>query len=518
MKRFLTVSGAILRKDCWHLWPQAAPTAALVAISNAAFAEPAVRGVLQLAALLVCAFLVVRLIQSDSAVSVQHDWLTRPIPWAALLLAKGVFVILWILLPDLLGATLQGLRDAYSLDEALLAAIPQSVPSPLVLALVAAAVFTSSLWEAMLVIAASAVLYIVAVSYVLRSKIMIWMDMVYASSAGSGWIVEWTLGGTALMACLLLLWRQYGPRRTLQARALYGGALVMMLLLPALLLPESRTVALQRKLGPGSALADRLMVGLVPGCFATKLIKSSRDIGTLGMPPGNVLMGSLKPGRDALVFSTVLTSRGPVQAGGLLVAHPLARYVDAKGSTLFTVDLLPGRPQVTRMADGRPAITHYWLLQRARYEELMARPDVRLQLDYSLSLLVPRAQVDTAPDSNRRFYSGIGYCGVRSIQDSVVVSVDCFKPGPQPAWVLFSEAGAALNASTTDVDLDFKPALLGMLDGKRHKQNLILQDLKSSRVRITAYEVGAHFLRQVTAPGVLGGSNDSCPAPTAAGN
>jgi len=139
-----------------------------------------------------------------------------------------------------------------------------------------------------------------------------------------------------------------------------------------------------------------------------------------------------------------------------------------------------------------------------------------LQIDYPLSLLIPSAHADAPPDGQRRFYPGVGYCGVRALPDSAV-SVDCFKPGAQPAWLLVTEAGAAMSTGNTDVELDFKPPLLGLLDGKRHKLSMMLRDPQSSRVRITAYAARAHVDRRLTVSGILGGSKDSCPAPEAAG-
>jgi len=318
MKRFLAVSGAILRKDCWQVWPQAAPTALLVAVSNVSFELPVVEALLQVAALLVGVFLVVRLIQNDSAVSVQHDWLTRPIPWPALLVAKVSFAALWIGLPNVLGATLQGLRDGYSLAEALLEAVPESVPSPLLLVIVVVAVITANLWQALLVLVASCVLYLVVAVYTMfRSEILAWMDVVYASHSGTSWIFESALGFTVVVTCLLILWRQYGPRQTAQARALYGVGLLLLLLLPVLLLPPSRSWALQRQLGRGLGSAAQLTVELQPGCFAARLMQSSRDYATLGTPPGYVSTGDLteNAGRNPLVFSTVLTSREPAIDG-----------------------------------------------------------------------------------------------------------------------------------------------------------------------------------------------------------
>jgi hypothetical protein len=511
MSRFLAVSSAVLRKDCRELWPQAAPTAAVVAIAMAALGTTW----LNLVPALLITMLVVRIIQSDSSATVQHDWLTRPVPWTALLVAKAAFMFLWIALPFVLGRTVRGLIGGYSLGEAWLEGVQQSVPLAAMLGIIGvASAITASLWQALLILAGTWLFHEPALAFIIGRGVRIGgLDLIAFRFTGTAWVRDWSVGLLWIVMCALILWWQYGRRKTVQARTIYAGLVALALLVSALMLAPSRTFAIQRQLGPDAAAASRVVLELMPGCFASRLADASANTtqanGSLGlvMVPDSLLRFE---GSDAVAFGTVLTEREPARNGHVILGRPTAKYVDAEGRTLFTLRGFGGASDSNMTGDGRPGLTHYWLLSRARYQELAARLDVSLQIDYSLSLLVPKTRVVVPVDGPREFHAGLGYCGARQSDGFGGVLVDCFKTGLQPALLLANEAGGAPSTDRSENGPDFTPVMLSPFAGQRYQISLGMQP---SHVQITAYEARAHFERRITAPGVLGGTKEACPAP-----
>jgi hypothetical protein len=518
MSRFLAVGGAVLRKDCQELWPQAAATAAVVAISSASANAPwgdTWLNLMRVAALALASILIVRLIQSDSPASVRHDWLTRPVPWLTLLSAKSAFLLLWLALPQALGGTLKGVFSGYSLGEALLEGVQQSVPPALLLGVVAVSVITGTIWQAVLLLVGTVVLHETVLAVVTaEAQKAGWLDPGYFRSMGTAWVRDWAQDFLAIIVSALILWWQYVRRKTAQARTVYAGGVALALTASILMLPAARTFAVQKRLGSDPAAAAQVAVELMPGCFLSPLTSralgsawADGPLGVVGVPD-NLWRSE---GLDAVVFGTVLTVREPVQDDHLILGHPTAKYVDADGRTLFAVRGFYSRLPSSTMVGGRAALTHYWVLPRERYEQLAARADVRLQLDYSLSLLVPKTRAVVSMDGRREFFSGLGYCGAR--QQHSDVTADCFKAGPQPALLLATRVGGVPSADKAGRDPDFTPAMLSWLAGRRYQISVAPSEVPSSQVQITAYVARAHFQRRLTAPGILGGTIQACPAP-----
>lgn len=523
MSRFLAVSSAVLRKDCRELWPQAAPTAAVVAIAIAGANAPLDMtwlNLMRLVPILLITLLAVRIIQSDSPATVQHDWLTRPVPWTALLVAKATFMVLWIGLPYVLGGTVRGLIGGYSLGEAWLDAVQQSVPPAVLLIIIVAGAITASLWQAMLILAGTMLLYVITLEFITARAVRIgWADPNTLLFTGTAWVRYWSIGLLWTVMGALIVWRQYARRKTVQARSIYAGLVALALLVSTAMLPTSRTFAIQRQLGPDAAAASRVVLELTPGCFASRLADNSTNTmqanGSLEfvLVPDS-LLGS--EGSDAVVFSTALMEREPVRDGHVILGDPTTKYVDAEGRTLFTLRGFERSSDSNLTGDDRPELTHYWLLPRTRYQQLAALPEVSLQIDYSLSLLVPKTRIVVPVDGRREFYPGLGYCGARQtggfggVPALSGVLVDCFKTGPQPALLLANEVGGAPSADRSQRGLDFTPAMLSPFAGRRYQISL---SMRPADVQITAYEARAHFERRLTAPGILGGTKEACPAP-----
>ncbi len=116
MKRQLGLLGALLHKDFRLFWPLAMLIASLIVLGQfpPVVAQLGVLGfLLQDATWLASVLLTLVVFHEDAMVSLNHDWLTRPIPGLVLLLAKCAFVVLAIIVPAVLGGMAYNLYQGH---------------------------------------------------------------------------------------------------------------------------------------------------------------------------------------------------------------------------------------------------------------------------------------------------------------------------------------------------------------------------------------------------------------------
>jgi hypothetical protein len=213
-----------------------------------------------------------------------------------------------------------------------------------------------------------------------------------------------------------------------------------------------------------------------------------------------------RAGPGALAFSAPLIARS-VPKGNLLqvdhidltyrvgdrvVAHPAADW-------LFTAWVVR-EPGIL--------VDNLWLLSKDEQQRLAAMPGVESHFNYSLSLLEPVASATLVPGAARSYAPGIGYCSVTKAAN--LLTVECFKPGIQPAQLIAQVEGASYTLPPSR-RTDFTPAALELWGGAHFKTTLYAKGLAEPQVRLTAYEARAHFDREIDVPGVLGGPLSTCP-------
>jgi hypothetical protein len=512
----LATVGTLLRKDL-RLF---GAFGGLIALLHLVTQLPAVMDLLGMAGNLIrigmqlgTVLLILVLCYEDAVVSLKHDWLTRPIPGAALLVAKVTFVVLATILPGILGALLQNLLDGHSLGESLLAGISAGARGDALLLfslIMAFAAVTASLRQAVIVFLAG--LAGMGVITAIINSLRLTPDSPAATS--SGWVVSRTLTLLMMVAAVSILWVQYRHRHTRAARGIAAAAVVVLTAL-AMFTSWKPVFALQKRLAPDPGLAAGVSVQLAEGCFPARVLDD-------GASPASAATAQLTAqrygeghrefaGPGAIAFSTRLVARGVPAEGVITIGHV--------GFAWFAGDqeLRSTRPSGTSSqwmtsADGPPVADHYWLVSKADLARLAATAGVETRIDYSLSLLSPRSSVQIAADGRRHHHSGIGYCDARFDRSVGSVVVSCFKPGPQPALLTARLAGVADATAVPSRGASFTPAVLDFWGGTRHRMTLAARGTDVPQVIVTAYQARDHFDRQVIVPGVLGGAG-SCPLP-----
>jgi hypothetical protein len=514
MSSRLSLFGTLLRKDLRLYGIFAALLAVLLAAAefpNLMMRLGSLAGLLQGALQLGTMLLVLLVMYEDAIVSMKHDWLTRPIPGTTLLAAKSAFVFLAVIVPPVVGSAAYHLSQGRSLAESALSSMNAGDPFLIPLIIMALAAVTSGIRQAIIV-----GLSVIALMALLALGVTLIHGTVESAAAtSSGWVLRRGMQGTQLIASVAILWLQYRHRHTKAARTIAGTAVAMFVALLALV-TWPVVFAVQKSLGPGSAAAATLRTSLENGCFPARRLES--DVGADAAVAADVTAQRFSEehrrvaGPGAIAFATRLASQGAMPGDMLSVGHVEIRYRNAGGSP----QLRPGRTSWRWGVVGPDATTldHYWLLPSAEYQRLSAIQGVETEVNYSLSLLKPRLTVEFMADGRRSYYAGIGYCGATVDRAAATVDVDCLVPGAQPALLTANLVGAPETRAASSRPPDFTPAVLDLWGGTRYVIKLPLQDSAATAgVKVVTYEARAHFDRQITVAGVLGGPVSACPAP-----
>lgn len=516
------VVAAIIRKDLHALWPMALVAIVLlladIVVANFAhIGGSELRALLPLVTQLTCALLVVAAIQQDTAVSVSHDWLTKPISRVDVVAAKGAFIALALFAPIVLIRFVVYLAQAFSLGEALLTAFDvDDIYILLVLPVViAVAVVTPTLLQAAAALIALFVLIFVVPTVLNAFDIPTFDERIIG--AGSGWIWLWSGTVAALGVAAAVLYLQYGKRSTPKARTLLVVAPVVAILIPSFTgWPE--LLAIQRAVAPDPPHRDDFAISLNAGCFPAE--STALLAGTGASSPQARLVGAglwnqadlQQAGRGSIAFATGIAPRDLEEGWIMRVSAVVATYVDEHGKVLQHA--LPARiaPTSQMNLEGNIASTSFWLLPSAALERLQGEPSARLSLNYSLALLEPLT-AELVADGDRRRVPGLGYCGANYDPADSTLAIDCFKRGAQPAWITARIPGAPLRTAGTPI-VSYEPAWLEVLTGRRYQLALqVPAGVDHSKVELTAYEGRSHFERRVERAGVLGGPLADCPLP-----
>jgi hypothetical protein len=514
MNRQLQLVGTLLRKDFRLFWRFAALNALLIVVWQF---PPVIRQLggfgplAQVAIVLATILLILAVFHEDAMVSLNHDWLTRPISGLALLLAKCAFVVLAIVAPTVLGAIAYNLYQGRSVGESMLTGLAAGAGGSAIfldLLVMAVAAVTANMRQAIIVVLAG-IASLIALT-VLSARIFGVGNS--PGLAGSEWVVGRTLQIMACLVAVAILLVQYAYRHTKAGRVIAGVAVVTGWGF-VLLMTAPRVFAVEKFLSPDPADAASVRIELVKGCFPARVLSDNRTAipVTATAPGADGEDESGHVGPRALTFSTQNILTG-IPVGDRLTMGRMQITYRVAGEVIES--LKPEFPAMqTRGNGGLLATSQNWMLSRRTYDRLAKSQDVQTEIHYFLTLLAPAASAEFLADGRRQFYPGLGYCGATLGRTSAVVTVDCFKSGTQPAQLVAGLASAPGSADSPSGSPDFTPPALDFWGGRPHLIRLHAEGNGIPQVNLTAFTAIAHFERQIVVPGILGGPVSACPAP-----
>jgi hypothetical protein len=502
----------IFKKDFRLLWHFAAGVAALewfalALLYNARDGHGEMWAFLNIGLIiqiLASGILVATVVHLDAIPGVRQDWLVRPIQRRDLLLAKLLFVVMAVqgpmLIGDLVEAMASGVPFSHAAGEAILRNVCWLVA--FYLPIMAYSSITASFTEnivAVVITAAAYSLFATAITMTMPSN---WRSL---GSTGVDWLMEraillvTTLGATAVLGF------QYFTRRTLTARWLLAGFVLLCLFASAI--PWQPAFAIQQRMSP------------VPGGASSVKLEFQPAIGRHSgweFPRGYSYVR--REAGTALYIPIQIEGLGP---DTILRTDLVRAWLTAPGDG--TEEASPVIPPLLRNDIGpspghRTAHSLIWL-PVTTYERLR-NTTVRLDLDYSLTLLrLANTQSMPALDS-RANVPGFGRCETRMDKAGLAVQLHCFmNPSTPPCAAFYLENPANGNRNPdevlchgqyTPVYTQYVPDALrrAMIDLPfRNVQNLVYyplgaDQLRESRVAMRFYQPVEHFTRHLSIPEV----------------
>ncbi|HTQ36705.1 MAG TPA: hypothetical protein VMH77_06690 [Steroidobacteraceae bacterium] len=526
MNTRLKLLGAVLLKDLRLFWLFAALTAVLNVVANfkaIVQLNQWTTGLVPIAVFLATNLFILLVFHEDSAVSGKRDWLTRPVPGMTMLAAKCIFVVVATVLPGVLGLILNEFHVGRPPVVALISGAAKGLTGAALLGplgVMALAALTSNIRQAIVAVVAGMV--------VLFAGYGVWMESNAAfesgfpdnidAASGSAWILMVPLELLGTLAALAVLWILYRRHHGRRAALVLVGVVTLAGGTFLATMNWSRMFGLQKWLSPDPAAGSSVAVSLLPGCFAVRTVAALGETGAsaAGKIPARIFSDEQRgrAGDDAVAIAVRLVVDHIPEDGQLVVGRAQLTYRTADGAAVL---LGTGRTnqrsdqQWVKTDTGHRAMDQYWLLSKKDYQRLAADPGTTTHIDYSLSLLGPRATAVFKADGRGAFRAGVGHCGAIASRADKGAGVYCYRIGSQPALLAARLDGRSNIEDRASGYPDFTPAILDFWGGRLHY--MYVADAAASQVRVTAYEARAHFTRQFDVPGVLGGPVSSCPLP-----
>ena len=527
----------IFSKDWKLLWPLGIASAAgqLLLAALRYHADPfapgeglqAICALVTLGLVVTMVLLIVLAVQQDAIPGVDQDWLVRPIRRRDLLLSKLLLVALLIHGPIFAANLLRGFAGGFPFGPNLSTALLSNCACALIFSLpvMAIAALTRSVTEAILGTLAAFFslllvrLLVLAILYPFTQS----FDFDHVTDGtGVAWIGQLLSQLVLLLVTAGVLALQYFRRDTRRARLLFIGGFLVFMFTPDL--PWRPAFAIQQWFSANPDVARSITLAFDPSRHADAI---HADLQLLTEDSGEKVRKEnesgkklkIKPADEDDSPTILLPLRFSGLPAGLIlhVDHTALRLVDAEGHTLYrgtghVFDLpYPGNADGSALPDQSLEIPAE-VMQQAGDQTL------RLELEYSLTLLRPHALPPLPVLSREQRQTEAGYCASRIDDEGAALEVSCRAAGNVPpciSMVLEQAAGARRNPEKFDCELDYTPAPLQFsVDPFEHSDTeLPLLDpsgavhypidktqLRDAQILISVYQPEAHFSRQLVIP------------------
>jgi hypothetical protein len=309
----------------------------------------------------------------------------------------------------------------------------------------------------------------------------------------------------ALAASAAVVPLQYFRRSTKYARSIAFGAV---LLIPVLeFVPYAPAFAFQQRLSDDPAEAKDIAVAFDPnlGKFTGEQSRASSvwlPLRVSGLPPESLLINNR-------TYIRIIGRDGAVLFRGVTTGDPMITHDPGFGP--FHIDDFPVRTTI-----GGDVRTHQLITLPAKIYELGRGQQVRIDLDYSLTIFRTETADTIAALSGDKRTANLGWCKTRLGDDSV--EIGCIKPGDPPTcatFVLENPISGKRNPASNPCLPDYTPytghfysdAMSTIRVGLKFrdpqgvaKYPVDSLQLASAQVSMKIYKPIAHFTHHLTIP------------------
>lgn len=522
------VAWTVLRKDFRLLGPLVAASAVLQGLLGViqhhaspfdfGTARQAAAALVTLVLALSMVLVIAITVQQDPLPGANQDWVVRPIDRWDLLLAKLLAVALFIHGPIVTIQLLQGLSEGFGLERVLPAVLLSNAEIALVFTLpvTAMAAVSRSVGEGILVslgafVCLILILVLFGVFHFLATGT--WRYTQPVNGTGVEWVWDSLSHAVLLSTTVAVLLLQYGRRRTLRSRVVFGGGFLVFMFVPWL--PWRPAFALQEWLGPHGPGARISIAFSTPphGGSAPVPAATPEILGSLARREGED--GGIVSGKNPTDFVQIVV---PLTVSDLPV-DSILRGDRAKVSLIGphgTVYRGTSRVFDLRapVGGGEAELGQAIDIPTLAYERLAHEP-LELRIDYSLTLLRART-VGTLPVPGTADLPALGRCADQADSPKRLV-VACMTVGAEPSCVsirLDPSTGGVRGPETSRCRPDYEPAALRFAVKPFTRFQKLLRPagsraahqgvfpLAGAQLRFTLYEPLAHFSRRLRIEGL----------------
>jgi hypothetical protein len=409
----------------------------------------------------------------------------RPIRRKDLLLSKLLFVALLVQGPIFVAEVIQGLAAGFPLSQAIGAPLSRSLSMFLMfdLPVVAFAGLTRNLLEAV----GAALAVAMTVTLCINANFSLHPESMLDMTGGVSWVTVTMQTAWGMMAAAGLLSLLYFRRKTNPARWIFGAGTAVWLF--AALLPWQTAFAVQERFSAQPSAADPVRISFEP------------NAGNIRFEHDDFRQAGINRGPVQHVFVPVNVQG--LGNGELLDAdRASARLVTPDGRTIE----LRQNPQVH---DFRGGIFHQSIAVPQEIWNLLKDQSVRLEMDYSLTMLTPGPDHTIPALGGNQWVPEIGRCATRMNSDDTQIEFGCLFPGGNSCVTTFLQNARTgqITAQDRSCRPDYAP-YFGRLEGdslSRTYANFLIKgvnasELKDAEVVARVYRPVAHFTRQVVIP------------------
>jgi len=457
--------------------------------------------------LLGIAALITMAVHQDVVPGDRQDWLVRPVHRRDLLLEKILFVLVAVHGPLVLADLAHGMAAGFPLWESLSLALSHGAYLLLVFSLpmLGIAAMTSTIVEAV-----GVALAIILVFAIFLGEFGHGAPLSYDSNLSWMDFTFWSV--VALVAAAIIIPLQYFRRATALAR---GVVLAAVLLIP---LPGfvswAPAFAFQKLLSADPAAAKPVEVAFDPSLGRFVVTPGGQNRANSVWLPLRV--SGLAP--ESIVISDranvrIIGRDGSIIFSGRATGDP--QVTDDPGDGSFHIDDFP-----VRTSAGGEVRTHELITLPGKIYDLVRSRQVRMELDYSLSLLHMEASDAIAALNGDKRMTKIGWCKSKLDYNGNFVNLGCIKLGGGNApscstVVLENTTSGQKNPTSSRCSANYAPyTVYGIFpvmrpnvyrQAVRDPQGLAKypvdgSQLANARIFIKTYKSVAHFTRHLTIP------------------
>lgn len=466
----------IFRKDWRLMWPLAVGVAVTQVLIMAVIrhsepfpmpeAKSAVAALLTFGLAVGMTLLILLTVQQEAIPSIDQDWLTRPVKRGDLLGAKLLALLLLVHGPIVLVNVAQGLAEGFTRGSVLLASLDSNFEVALCYTLPAMAIAAMTRSVVQAIVFGLVVALIVALAGVVVDS--------QTEDTGLKWIWRTASHAELLLVTIAALMWQYFRRDTWRARGLFVAGVVLFALIPAL--PWGPAFSIQRVFATEPQLSRPIAIRL------------ARD-----EPEQGGLDNTFGPGKVGIVAINLPLRFAEVPPGvRVRIDRAVVRLVRGDDTVVYE-----GLGQVSSWPHD-PARKFTLVLEIPdKVYSRVADTQVRMELEYYLTLLRGRVVSPTLPLDDARRLPGFGWCATRV--DAKMIEAGCRQIGALPFCVSMA---AGHGPETFVCELNYEPVPLRFsVDPIDHVEASlpmpVEEDLQTAQVTVRVYEPVDHFYRQM---------------------